>query len=500
MLMNDYIEAIREGADVRKTLIALREKIKDEEQRRALAYFMAGDFSVFAELLKHEDPKVRKNAALLLGEMECDDMGPLIWETYQQEQTLFVKADYIKALSRLECSAYVQQMKRRMKQLNEIVPALEEEKHIRNEKAQLKAVIMKYDKPQKHKFIGYEEEHEIILMINRNQREATVRQIEEPVKMLAGGVKFTTTRLKEILKIRTYSEMLFTIKRASGLDGSPEHMAEKLIHSDLLDFLVRCHEGDRPFYFRLELKCSMSQDQKIDLVKKLSAALERFSNGRFLNATTGYEMELRLVAGRDGRFVPLLKMFTIPDWRFSYRKESLATSIQPVNAALIMELTGEYLQEYAQVLDPFCGTGTMLIERHKKIPARNLYGIDILEEAIEKARTNTEQAHMVANYINRDFFDFKHEYLFDEVVTNLPTAGKTRNQSSVITLYNRFLDKLPEVVKAGAIIIVYCPSHDLFTQCLRNRREYKMLAQYCLNERDQSFVHVLQFLKKVVDK
>lgn len=493
MLMNNYVEAIRGGADVRKTLIALREKIKDEEQRRALAYYMAGDFSVFAELLKHEDPKVRKNAALLLGDMECDDMGPVVWETYQQEQTLFVKADYIKALSRMECSDYVPQMKKRMKELTEMVPPVEEEKHIRSEIAQLKNVIMKYDRPSKHKFIGYEEAHEIILMVNRNQRDATVRQIEEPVKLLAGGVKFTTARLKEILKIRTYSEMLFTIGRASGLDGSPERMAEQLIHSDLLDFLFRCHEGQRPFYFRLELKCTMAQDQKIDLVKKLSAALERYSQGRFLNATTGYEIELRLVAGRDGRFVPLLKLFTVPDWRFAYRKENLATSIQPVNAALIMELAGEYLKEHAQVLDPFCGTGTMLIERHKKCPARNLYGIDILEEAVEKARFNTEQARMVANYINRDFFDFKHEYLFDEIVTNLPAAGKVRDQESVTYLYNRFLDKIPEVVKDGAIIIAYCPMHELFTNCLRHRREYKMLGQYCLNERDQSFMHILKY-------
>ena len=493
MLMNNYVEAIKGGTDIRKTLIALREEIKDDKQKRALAYLLAGDFSVFTDLLQNSDAKVRKNVVLLLGEMECDELSGLIWEAYQKEKTLFVKGDYIKALAKLDCSPYLKEMKNRLQQLNDLTPLPEEEKHFRNESVQLKSVIMKYEKPVKHKFIAYEESHEIILMVNRNQREATASQIEEPIKMLAGGIRFTTNRLKDILQIRTYSEMLFPISKTAVLEGSPERMAEQLIRSGIVDFLDRCHEGKRPFYFRLELKCTMMQEQKIDLVKKLSAALERCSGGYLLNATSGYEVELRLVAGKDGRFVPLLKLFTVPDWRFAYRREYLPTSIQPVNAALIMELTGEYLQEYAQVLDPFCGTGTMLIERHKKTPARNLYGIDILEEAVEKARSNTEQAHMLANYINRDFFDFRHEYLFDEVVTNLPVCGKTRDRDEIINLYNRFLNKLPEVIRNGAIVIAYCSGHELFLQCLRNRREYRLVKQYCLNERDQSFVHVLKF-------
>ena len=35
------------------------------------------------------------------------------------------------------------------------------------------------------------------------------------------------------------------------------------------------------------------------------------------------------------------------------------------------------LKENAQILDPFCGVGTMLIERDIRVPAREKYGIDI---------------------------------------------------------------------------------------------------------------------------
>lgn len=494
MLMNNYIEAIKKREELRKNLIALRSELKEEEQRKALAYYLAGDFSVFTDLLADGDPKVRKNAVLILGDMECDDMCSLIWDAYEHEETLFVKADYIKALSRLECASYVKQMKARMEELSgkKILP--QEEKHLRNEYLQLKSIVMRYERPAKHKFTGYNYSHEIILLTNRNHREVTRKQLsEERVKLLAGGMRFRTDRLKEILQIRTYSEMLFTIGKSAPLEGNPEHMAEQILDAGLIGFLAKNHEGLPPFYFRLEVKGSMLQDQKIDLVKKLSAALEKHSKGQLLNATSGYELEIRLVGSKEGKFVPLLKMFTVPDWRFAYRKECLPTSIAPVNAALIMELSKEYLKENAQVLDPFCGVGTMLIERRKMGNTRSMYGLDILEEAVEKARMNAKEAHLTVNYINRDFFDFKHGYLFDEIVTNMPAIGKSRDAAGVAGLYKRFLDKVPEVVKPGAVIVVYSAMHEIFTKYVRERNEYKLLQNYCINEREGSYVHVIRY-------
>ena len=98
----------------------------------------------------------------------------------------------------------------------------------------------------------------------------------------------------------------------------------------------------------------------------------------------------------------------------------IPTSIKAVNAALTVKLTEKYQKEGAQILDPFCGVGTMLIERHKAVKANTMYGVDIQEDAILKARTNTEAAKQIVHYVNRDFFEFKHDYLFDEIITDMP--------------------------------------------------------------------------------
>ena len=100
MLKSNYLEQIRENCNVRQNLIELKQLIRDENQKKALAYELAGDFSDFTALLSHEDPKVRKNAVLILGEMECDDLADQIWKAYEAEQTMFVKADYIKSLAK----------------------------------------------------------------------------------------------------------------------------------------------------------------------------------------------------------------------------------------------------------------------------------------------------------------------------------------------------------------------------------------------------------------
>ena len=312
--------------------------------------------------------------------------------------------------------------------------------------------------------------------------------------MLAGGVKFRTTHLEDVLKIRTYSEVLFPISGQKALEGSPDHMSRQLLQGGMMRFLNDHHDGVSPYYFRLEIKSSMTPERRIDLVKKMSLAIEKESGRKLVNTTSGYELEIRLVAGKDGKFVPLLKLSTIPDWRFSYRKEVLPTSIAPVNAALIMKLSEPYLKENARVLDPFCGTGTMLIERARLQPCHTLYGIDILEEAVQKARINTEQANIPIHYINRNYFDFKHEYRFDEIVTNMPGAGKNKDLQSVQLLYDRFLKKSLEMLEKDGVIVAYTTLPDVLEKVTRKYQEYRILKEEVINERENSRLVIIQRL------
>ena len=175
----------------------------------------------------------------------------------------------------------------------------------------------------------------------------------------------------------------------------------------------------------------MELDKRSAFAKALSSEIERKSKRELINTTSNYEFEIRLIENNVGTFNILVKLYTIKDRRFTYRMNVLPTSIKPVNAALTVELAKKYMKEEAQVLDPFCGVGTMLIERHKAVKANTTYGIDIYGQAIDMARENTERARQIIHYINRDFADFTHEYYFDEIITNMPFAIGRKTESEI---------------------------------------------------------------------
>lgn len=496
MLMNKLLENIKNNVDLRQSVIELKMTVRDEKSGKALAKMLAGDFSVLTDLLQDKDPKVRKNAALVLGELECEPLREVLWEKYQQEKTLFIRADYLKALSHYDCAPYLDELRARMKFLESVDAASDESKHYSDERIALKTVLRKNEKEGKHKFTGYDNCMEIILLTNRGHRETTAAQIPDAsgLRMLAGGIRLHTRRLRKVLPIRTYTELLFPIPDLGMLEGSPGNLARQLVNSRMIPFLLENHEQGGPFYFRLEIKSSMPQERRVDLLKKLAKALEQESGGQLLNAPGGYEVEIRLVANKEGRFVPLLKLFTIHDYRFAYRRETLPTSISPVNAALILELSKDYLMDGAHVLDPFCGVGTMLIERCYQGRTEAMYGVDILEEAVQKARENTALARKNISYINRDFFDFTHKYRFDEIITNLPSAGKTRGGEEISGLYRRFLERVPQMIVKGGIVIAYAADYRLLKEQLRGMTQYRVLEEFCINDREGGYAVVLKYL------
>jgi len=209
-----------------------------------------------------------------------------------------------------------------------------------------------------------------------------------------------------------------------------------------------------------------------------------------VNTPSDYDIEIKLLERKDGTFMPVVKMYTLEDVRFSYRKESISASIHPSDAALIAALVKPYLTEGAQVLDPFCGVGTMLIERDMAVKAGPMYGIDIFGEAIVKARENTKHTQKEIYYINRDFYEFTHDYLFDEIFTNMPVRGKkTREEHEMF--YQKFFDKALKLMKSDGILILYSDEKGYIKKQVRLNKQLKLLNEYCINEKEDFSVYVL---------
>lgn len=96
-MIEKYYEALQKRENLRENLVGLRAQIKDEAAKEQFVS-MIGDGGLLLELLEEEDPKVRKNVAMILGELEWMGAADALVTAYEREQTLFVKSTYLKAL------------------------------------------------------------------------------------------------------------------------------------------------------------------------------------------------------------------------------------------------------------------------------------------------------------------------------------------------------------------------------------------------------------------
>ncbi len=495
-MVKNYYEKICRGEEVRRNLISLRSALSDEKERRSFAYLLAGDFTKLTLLLEHEDPKVRKNAALILGKMESEDLLPVLFDAYKREKTLFVRPDYLQAMMELDYQAYLPALKKRLSFLREADPQAEGEKHRNEEIRMLQQMVLRYERPVPHRFIGYDCKKTVLLTVNRSQREATAEQFPAgQVTFLQGSLRIKETALGDILPVRTYSEILFPLEGIGILADDPEKIGEMLAKSSLPALVQELHEGAPPFYYRIELKSTLAPEKKGAFIRKVSEALERSSKGLWINTASEYELEIRLLQRKDGTYLPMVKFYTIKDRRFRYRKESVSVSMSPVNAALAVRLALPYLKKDAQILDPFCGTGTMLIERNYAVRARTMYGTDTSGEAIEKARINTAAAGMNVNYINRDFFAFTHEYLFDEIITEFPQTAKNVPPDRIRELYRRFFEHAGALMKEEAVMILYSSEPSYVRAEVKKYPEYRIREAFVLNERNKTTLFVIEVRK-----
>lgn len=495
-MIRDIFDNIKHGQDVRQNLIKLKAELKEEFQKTSLLYYMGGDYSILEELLTHEDAKVRKNTALIIGELKIPAFLDKLYHGYETETQLFVKSAYLTAMKGFDYTNLLPDLKERWNNLNQMETEESNKKHIQEEIKCLSDLIIAKEGIVKHKFTGYDVPSKMVLLTNRNYKNITLDQLKGiQAKEFNAGVILKTDHLKEILEIRTYSELLFVVEDLKTCKMDVEEAASAIAGSSLIEFLNKRHKGSEPYYFRIELKSKLPLDKKSAFAKKLGTEITRLSNQKLINSASNYEFELRIIENKEGNLNVLIKLYTLKDERFLYRKNVIAASIQPVNAAFVAELAKEYMKEDAQVLDPFCGVGTMLIERNYLVPANTMYGLDIYADAINKGKENAKEAHTIIHYINRDFFDFKHEYLFDEIFTNMPRAIGHKDEDEILGIYRRFFEKAPEHLKHEAIIIMYTHNRD-YVKKLAGKRIYRMEAEYEISKKEGAYLMIIRYMDK----
>ena len=492
--MKNILKELVEQNNVRSNLSALRQLVKEEEGKANTVLFFDKNPQLVDLFLNSEDAKTRKNMALLLGDLEQSKVVDILYDGYKKEDTLFVKASYLQALAKMDVSNLVPQLKDDLNRLLAMEITEENKKHLDEETRALRSILIRYEGISCHTADYKGKKVMALLITNRNQREVVRRMVTcGSAKVHPLGVLVETEDLGALMELRTYREMVFPVATNGFISVKPEEAAQAIWEGGILNLLQGLHQGEGSFYYRIECKSNMELEQRSTFTKKLGAHLDRLSKGMLVNSAGDYEVELRLIANKDGGFFPCIKLFTLKNSRFAYRKNAIATSIHPSTAALMMEIAEPFLKENAQIIDPFCGVGTMLVERHTKVPAKEIYATDIFGEAVILGRENASLAGVKIHFINRDFMDFEHDYLFDEIVTNMPLRGKKTKQE-MDDFYGAFFRKAEEILKRDGVIIMYTNEMGFVKKHLRLNKNYKLLQETCMQTKTDFNLVIIQYI------
>ena len=274
-MLREIYENIVSGVEVRQNLITLKKELKQENNKMALLYYLAGQYEVLYKLLQSEDAKVRKNVVLVMGELAVPEFMDKIFDAYNKEEKLFVKPDYLVALKHFDYRTLIDSLKERLDFL--VTGTFEETsmKHINEEKKLLTNMILDVEGTHKHTFNGYNVLSDIVLLTNRDHKEVTLNEIKQgQAQTFNAGVVARTKDLREILNLRTYSEILFRLKDALTVSSDAKSAADAIFKGGILEFLNERHEEKAPYYFRVEIKSKMPLSEKGNFAKKLAAELE----------------------------------------------------------------------------------------------------------------------------------------------------------------------------------------------------------------------------------
>ena len=212
--------------------------------------------------------------------------------------------------------------------------------------------------------------------------------------------------------------------------------------------------------YRVELRASVP-DRAV-FIRKLCAAM----GGS--NSPSHYDCELRIEDARGGcRVYWMLK--NVPDTRYPWRKETIAASMQPALGACLARLALARIGvERPRVLDPFCGSGTLLFSLEQQTRCAALIGVDQSADALEKAKRNAAAGNSRAVFVHKDCLKFRPDgRAFDLVIANLPFGNRVGTHTDNERLYAAFLRLLPELLGEHGVAVLYTMEQKLLSRLLK---------------------------------
>lgn len=253
--------------------------------------------------------------------------------------------------------------------------------------------------------------------------------------------------LNAVLSIRSALFPVMLLDLSNG-DTNPFAVGKAFDESIVVEEMLRLTKGT-PVPYRLTVKPGglPSNLKRRDWISQFEAGCKRL-----VNRATGYSWEV-LVRTVNNRFL-LGARPACDDGRFAYRKLDVPASIHPTLAAAAVRLAPTQASDL--IVDPFCGSGTLLAERALLAPYSRLIGIDRDQKALLAARTNLASVQRLSLELS-DFATLIKYAPVDTIITNPPYGLRVSTGSSARRLHGKLDQIAAETLRSGGTLISFRP-------------------------------------------
>lgn len=176
----------------------------------------------------------------------------------------------------------------------------------------------------------------------------------------------------------------------------------------------------------------------------------------------------------------IIKKGTFPR---DYRKCTTSSSLNPAIAYAMNILGG--LEEKDKVLDPCCGSGTILIERQLLKPSICI-GVDIDPKALDYAKQNIQALLTRHPVLVSGSIELKHggiqekkfpERYFTKIISNLPYGIHSGSREKNIKLYHFLAEACEKWLKKDGKAVFLTSSKKLLWNAFADKKSLKFIEE-----------------------
>lgn len=281
---------------------------------------------------------------------------------------------------------------------------------------------------------------------------------------------------KDLLSLRTAEQLFLVIKHIPKMTRSRSSLTaikNSLARHNFRDTLTSCRQAGINIRKRISFRviCRMSgfrNFQKRDLQQVVERGL--IERGWYLaHSSSGLDVWVE-VHGQDGYISIKLSKVTMA--QRSDKQARGPQSIKPTLAYGMVCLSQPHPNDI--VLDPMCGSGTILLERAYAGRYRYLIGGDISEEALDATQRNFGRQHQPRQFFHWDAQDIPIQpNSVNKIICSLPIGESKEGNSRLANLYRKCLLQYENVLKGNGKMVLLSLQPALLNGILKQQESLK---------------------------